>query len=164
MQPLGHRLAKDLGLGLDEAKLDPLTETDPLPGELEDFEGRLIEYHRLQKGSRPRWNNIGGSVAGAAQVQGLTPDDLFEVITGPADSFFVSRRTLRQLAADPTSTAFEEHLHTARIRTIMFGQPGSSIGPHDLLEQVHALGDGANEEGSRIRDQGYLAEPAPFSE
>ena len=154
--------AKALGIDLAEAKLDPMVELDPLTDDLKDLEGRLIELHRLTYGRRPPWNNMGGSVAGAKQVQGVAPEGIFELITGGEDSPFVARRTLRQLANDATAVAYEEHLHTARIRAVMFSVAGSRINRSKFNDLLAALEDPYTA-GARMDAEGYLDESAPFA-
>jgi hypothetical protein len=162
IQPIGHRLARRLGLDVAGAKVDPLVDLDPLPGELADFEGRLIEHHRLTFGERPPWNDKGGSAVGAAQVAGLGPDDLFAVVAGVKDSPVVSRLTIRELAADPTVVEFEEHIHTARIQAVMFGAPGAGVASADVLKYLDQLSD-PFEVRVRMTDSGYLRRSAPFA-
>ena len=162
VQPMCHRRAKMFGLDLKAAKGDPMVDLDPLPGEVADLEGRLIEQHLRTHGERPPWNEMGGSVAGAAQVAGLEPDDLFAVLAGVKDNPLVARLTIRELAEDSTAMTFEDHLHTARIRAVMFGAPGSSVGPAEMRKHLDRLPDPATTR-ARIYESNYLARPAPFN-
>ncbi len=164
IQPVGHRLTAHLGVTIAEAGEDPYLEVDPLPHELQDYEGRLIEHHRLSFGDRPPWNRVGGAVAGAEQVQGVGPDDLFGVVTGPLGGLLVARRPLRQLAAEPISVEYELHLHTARLQATMFGVPGSVVGPEQLWDAVERVSGTAPETAHRMQADAYLQQRAPFSD
>jgi hypothetical protein len=162
VQPINERAAKDLGTSLAELRKDPHVLLRPLAGELEDVEGRLIEHHRLMHGKRPEWNAIGGSAAGAKRVQDVGPDDLFDVLAGVKDSPLVARRTIRELASDPTAVAYEEHLHTARVVATMAGTPGGTLGPAELIVQLEELPDGIQERARRMSIDGYLTGSSPF--
>jgi hypothetical protein len=161
IQPIGHRLARLHNIDLRLAREDPTIDLDPLPAELEDLEGRLIEHHRRTFGKWPPWNRKGGSSFGQAQVTDTDSDDLFAIITGVKDNLLVARRSIRQLAEDETAVAFEEHIHTARIRAVMFAAPGSLIGPAEIRAWLDQLDD-PFETGARIRTTGYLDHHAPF--
>jgi len=163
IQPVGRRRAQVLGIKLKAREGLQDDFLDPLPGELADFEGRIIEHHRLNVGVRPPWNAVGGSTFGAAQAQGIGEDDLFRVLTGVKDSPLVARRSIRELAHDDTAMTYEEHLHTARIHSVMYGRPGTSLGIAEFQAVLEQVPDGPLEAGARLKAAGYLTQPAPFS-
>lgn len=94
---------------------------DELPKrDLKRVEGILIEAFKKKYGRLPKWNNIGGSVAGQLR----TTDGnyaIVEAFSTPEFSLLVSRCTLRELSNSPTYTEYESFLHTIRSNMLILG-------------------------------------------
>jgi len=103
--------------------LDQISEVSlTLGGSSDDIikgaEGQLIELHRLERGSWPAWNGVGGSVRGQ---EWATPSaqSAIRVLTAERDSLFVARKSLRDLAAGADAQAHEVTIHGARLHSLM---------------------------------------------
>lgn len=163
LQPLVTRLARKL-------QVDPadFIEDDPLPGELQALEGRVIELHRLRFGSLPAWNKVGGSVVGQAQVASipaLESERAFELFTGAEDSLLVARRTIRQLAEDATATSIEIDLHAARLMVALHHGLAARGSPWTDSEILQAVADHPGIWGpakERILESPYVRQASPF--
>lgn len=130
------------------------------------LEGILIEAHRRRHGAWPPWNRIGGSQKGQELA---TPDagNLFDLLTGAADSLLVARHTLRELSAEAVTTEYESILHAARLQAMMrtYGRGISTetivTASRDMATAPHFPPD-LREEASRVMHSGYLErEPPP---
>jgi hypothetical protein len=81
-------------------------------------EGQLIQLHRLERGSWPAWNGVGGAVRGQ-EWAAEAGRSLIRVLTSETDSLFVARRSLRDLVADPAARRFEAAIHAGRMRAVL---------------------------------------------
>jgi hypothetical protein len=134
---------------------------------IELLEGQLIEAHRRRTGTKPPWNDIGGSVAGQAQAEHGTAAQLLSMIDGRVDSLMCARWPIRCLSRNPSYGFFESDiLHTARMNAIA----STSLGATDasIAEQLQQLETSTLYYGirSQIRHMlsvGYLQE-SPITE
>jgi hypothetical protein len=137
---------------------------DPDGDELAVLEGRLIEQHRLSRGSRPPWNSIGGSKMGARRAQRnrwSNDPTIFDVLTGTVDSWLTSRKTIRQLSGDPTACTFEEWLHAPRILAAGLGRAMTRDEFSSMAFGLEASAFDVSDTRSRISEQGWLGLPHP---
>ncbi len=81
-------------------------------------EGQVIELHRLERGHRPLWNDVGGAIRGQEWAV-ETERSLIRVLTAETDSLFVARSTVRDLAADEEAQRHEVTIHGGRIHALM---------------------------------------------
>ena len=81
-------------------------------------EGQVIELHRLERGSRPRWNDVGGAIRGREWAVD-SGRSLIRVLTSETDSLFVARATVRDLADDDVARGHEVTIHGGRIHALM---------------------------------------------
>jgi hypothetical protein len=100
-------------------------------------EGQLLEAYRRAYGRHPRWNAMGGAVAGQALVTPLTRN-YFRLMTGETDGLLVARRSLRRLSAEPTSDFYEQTIHTARMHALVEGY-GRGMSDPDILRWLERL-------------------------
>lgn len=139
------------------------------PGGLDNVrttEGVLLSSHLNTHGRLPPWNKI----KGARHAPELaTPGGylLLEMAAGAVDSLLVARKSIRELAADPTALAFEEALHVGRLGAIedTFGEGIDSLIIWNALAQRANdrmyEGTGLREMARRIESSGYLRLPPP---
>lgn len=83
-------------------------------------EGILIEAYNKVKGEIPKWNKIGGSIAGqeASKVQSYS---LVEDFTHSKPSPFIAKVTLRELMNEPKYAWYENCLHGVRMMMLSMG-------------------------------------------
>jgi hypothetical protein len=130
--------------------------------ELARAEGAIIETHLRQRGAIPLWNSIGGRLEGSERVAGQG-DDIIEILTGQADHLIVARRSLRELAKDPTAAVFEDFVHAARMQAIMFagiGHRGASS--DDVIRCLDEMRDNPVGDKARLLEARWLDCPSPF--
>lgn len=94
---------------------------DELPKrDLKRVEGILIESFKRKHGKLPKWNSVGGSIAG----QLSTTEGNYAIVEAFSTSEFsvlVSRCTLQELSMNPTYTEYESFLHAIRTNMLIFG-------------------------------------------
>jgi hypothetical protein len=136
---------------------------------LEDIkanEGAFIEAYLQHHGHLPIWNKIGG----ARHARQDLPRRLYrqlELATGAIDSLLLSRKTIRELADDPVSMAYEEALHAGRqsatLKTFGIGMDSLVI-IKSMVEQAEStkiFDSNLLEVSNRIYSTGYYKLPPP---
>jgi hypothetical protein len=142
---------------------------DPREREIAHAEGIALHSYVLAHGGVPPWNAMGGelSVWGATMNR---PDHSGELTTGAVDMLLQARRTITELADDPTATQFESVLQLARsqavARAMLANEQLSDLQIIEALDAIREPFFAADRE--RIRAAGYLegrcrlaAEPSP---
>ncbi|EFI67585.1 hypothetical protein BFZC1_15520 [Lysinibacillus fusiformis ZC1] len=103
----------------DEVTLKSLNNEQP-KSDLKRVEGILIESFKRKHGKLPKWNNVGGSIAGQLRASDGNYA-IVEAFSTPQYSVLVSRCTLKELSTSPTYTQYESILHTIRTYMLIFG-------------------------------------------
>ena len=138
---------------------------DATEGYTKRAEGQLIKGHEKAFGKIPPWNNMGGSVDGAAKAGDLT-GAWFDFLTGRHDSLLVARRTIRQLDDDATAEGKELDIMMARTQ-LSLAQFGSETTDHSIVKGLEYFRDTpvfgrTSERHDELIE--YLHEPAPHPE
>jgi hypothetical protein len=99
-------------------------------------EGMLIESARLDRGTLPPWNIIGGSKEGRARASQSSGLNLIKLLEGTTDSLFVARKSIRELSDNPTDLFIEtDVLHAARM-TVLANSTADGVSDRDIVEQL----------------------------
>lgn len=115
------------------------------------MEGLLIESTAIVEGTMPPWNKVGGSISG----QKAASEDTYSFIddfTNNSVSYFVARRTLRELSQDGKVAWFENCLHGVRMMMLQ-GMPFSKA--YELQERFQK-GSFGLDIYKMMREEGYL--------
>ncbi len=126
--------------------------------EITDAEGIGLRSHRLGSGRLPLWNRIEGRVNAWGKAM-TRVDSTSDLMTGAVNSLLQSRRTITELAGDPTAVQYEAvTLQLARSRAVVrsiLGNEQSS--DHAILKELDDLSDPySSADRERIRTDGYL--------
>jgi len=115
------------------------------------MEGLLIESTAIAEGSMPSWNKVGGSVSGqkAASVETYSFIDDF---TNNSVSYFVARRTLRELSQDGKAAWYENCLHGVRMMMLI----GMSFAKAYEFQEDFQQGSFGLNTYRKMREEGYL--------
>jgi hypothetical protein len=139
----------------DELEVRTGATTEQALNEMRNLEGRLIEWTRIAFGAIPRWNTS------RARIPARPPDaddGTMAAAVGAIDVLLQARKSIRDLAGDPTHAYFEECLHGARMMAVAFSVLGGP-GFHD--DMFRSLLGRVVEQNVLIRiiGSGYIDEP-----
>lgn len=138
---------------------------DETEGYTKRAEGQLIQGHKLHFGQIPPWNNIGGSVDGAAAASMITKG-WFDFLTAREDGLLVSRRTIRELNEDATAEYNESDILPARTGLILH-QFGPEQDDRSIIAGLEFMRDTTVYQRTDERHNElieYLHDPAPHPE
>jgi hypothetical protein len=162
---LRHQVESDFG-PFDEEELWELEEEarSEADREIAHAEGIALRSYVLAHGVLPPWNRMGGELShwGARMHRA---DDSGALMTGTTDMLLQARRTIQQLADDPTATQFESVLQLARSRAVARAMlSNEQLSDFAILRALDELDQelvGVDRE--RIRRAGYVLESCPLT-
>jgi hypothetical protein len=157
---LRHQLETDFGPMDDEVWESRVDRPAEAEEEIADAEGIGLRSHRLGNDRLPPWNRIEGRVNawGAAMTRADSTSDL---MTGTVDSLLQSRRTITELAADPTAAQYEAVvLQLARSHAVARSiLDNAQCSDYQIIQALDGLNDPySSADRERIRTDGYLVE------
>lgn len=119
-------------------------------------EGQLLQAYVDQHGELPPWNRIGGSQSGRARVtSNVTP--MLDIIRARYVHALTARRQVRELAADPCASRWENLLHVARYEMLIRHGAGGEDLLRRQVEEMAARPDWTGAGGFReLLASGYL--------